>query len=436
VTAPAETKKHWLIERRLRVYPRLLLGVLAVAIPVDAATFHNGVDGRGQALGSDFIAFWSAARMAVEGHGLQAWNLHHLASVQFAAFPGLAGPTPWVYPPATLLLVAPLGYLSHGVAFLVWTAVGLGAFFLALAPIISGRRYAWPLAVAFPGVSLGIAQGQTQFVVAALAGGALLLLDRRLRWAGVLIGLLVIKPQLAVLFPVILVAERRWRTFAVAALTALGAMAAGVLTFGLGSLRLWLQGMQLLAAATNSAALPVYKFVTPYAAFRLVGMPEVPALALHVLVATGVVVVVWRVWRRTTDLRVRGSAVVIGTFLVTPHAADYDLALLAFPIAWLALLGMEQGWLRGDRNLLVLTWLLPWVTAPIGASTHIGVTPLLLACLLRQVWRRTASASARTTPETVRGDHRQPAADRGDRDSVEVAEIPAGPFPASHRQAP
>lgn len=390
MTKRAETTGHWLIERRIRVYPRLLLGVLAVAIPVYATTFHDGVDGRGQSVGSDFIAFWSAARLAVEGHGTWAWDLHRLASDQFGAFPGLAGPTAWVYPPATLVFVAPLGYLSHPAAFLVWTAVGLGVFFAALAPVLRGRRYAWPLAVAFPGVWLGIAQGQTEFVVAGLAGGALLLLDRHQRWAGVLIGLLVIKPHLAVLFPVILVAGRRWRTFAWAAITALGAMAAGVLAFGFDSIRLWLDGMQLVGTAVNAGALPVDKFVTPYAAFRLVGMPEGAALVLHVLIALGVVLAVWRVWGRTSDLRIRGSAIVLGTFLVTPYAADYDLVLLAFPIAWLALLGREKGWLRGDRNLLVSAWVLPWLAAPIAATTHIGVAPLLLACLLRQVWRRAA----------------------------------------------
>ena len=394
MTKRAEATRHWLIERRLRVYPRLLLGVLAVAIPVYARTFHDGVDGRGQSVGSDFIAFWSAARLAVEGHGSWAWDVHRLAADEFAAFPGLAGPTAWFYPPATLVVVAPLGYLSHTAAFLVWTAVGLGVFYAALGPIIRGQRYAWPLAVAFPGVWLGIAQGQTQFVVAGLVGGALLLLDRRQWSAGVLIGLLVIKPHLAVLFPVILVAGRRWGTFAVAAVTALGAMAVGVLAFGFGSIRLWLDGMGLVGAAADAGALPVDKFVTPYAAFRLVGLPQGAALALHGLVALGVVLVVWRVWGRTSDLRVRGSAVVLGTFLVTPYAYDYDLALLAFPIAWLALLGLENGWLRGDRNLLALAWVLPWLAAPIAATTHIVVTPLLLACLLRQVWRRTAPRPA------------------------------------------
>jgi hypothetical protein len=83
---------------------------------------------------------------------------------------------------------------------------------------------------------------------------------------------------------------------------------------------------------------------------------------------------------------------VLGTFLVTPYAADYDLAVLAFPIAWMALLGVEHGWLRNDRNLLVAAWLLPWLTAPIAAITHVGIAPIIMGLLLRQLWRRTTSS--------------------------------------------
>jgi hypothetical protein len=376
-----------------------VLGVLAVVVPLYGTTFHGGVDGRGQPMGSDFIAFWSAARMAVAGDGAGAWNLTQLTVVQLTAFPGLAGPTAWVYPPATLLLLAPLGYLSHTVAFWVWTLSGLGVFLAALAPVIRGRRHAWPLVLAFPGIWLGIAQGQTQFVVAGLAGGALILLDsRHQRWAGVLIGLLVIKPHLAVLFPIILIADRRWRAFALAAVAAVAMTAAGAFLFGLDSIRYWLEGMQLVSAASDAGALPMYKFVTPYAAFRLIGLPMAAASVLHLVVAISAVLVVWRVWRSSSDLRLRGSAAVLGTFLVTPYAADYDLALLAFPIAWLALLGMDTGWLRGDRNLLVLAWLLPLVAAPIAATTHVGVTPLLLAVLLLHVRQRTQPARRRVSP--------------------------------------
>jgi hypothetical protein len=88
---------------------------------------------------------------------------------------------------------------------------------------------------------------------------------------------------------------------------------------------------------------------------------------------------------------------VLGTFLVSPYAADYDLAILAFPIAWMAFIGLEHGWLRRDRNLLVATWLLPWLTAPIAALTHVGVVPIMMGLLLQQLWRRTASTPVRPT---------------------------------------
>lgn len=110
---------------------------------------------------------------------------------------------------------------------------------------------------------------------------------------------------------------------------------------------------------------------------------------LHACLAVPVAWIVWTIWRRTTDISIRGSAVIIGTFLVSPYAADYDLAAMAFPIAWLALLGVSKGWAYRDRNLLVLTWMLPWVTAPIALFTYVGVTPIVMGLLLRQVWLRT-----------------------------------------------
>ena len=145
-----------------------------LAIPLYALTFQGGLDAKGRPMGTDFIAFWSAARAASEGFDIDPWNLRELAAFQLPRFPGLAGPTAWVYPPITLLLVWPLGYLPFEVAFLVWTAFGLARFLTCLRFVIRHQRLAWPIAIAFPGLWLGIAHGQTQFVVSALMGGALL----------------------------------------------------------------------------------------------------------------------------------------------------------------------------------------------------------------------------------------------------------------------
>ena len=386
---------HWLIERRVRVYPRILLVMFLLAIPIYALTFEGGLDSRGRPMGTDFIAFWSAARVTVEGLGVDPWSLRELESFQLAQFPGLAGPTAWFYPPTMLLLVWPLGHLAFGPAFIAWTIFGLAVFLGTLYFVIRGQRHAWPLALAFPGLWLGIAHGQTQFVVAALMGGALLMLARQPVLAGVLIGLMAIKPHLAILFPLVLIAGGYWRAFASAAITALTSFGLGVLAFGAGSVQSWLDGMGLVGAAIDQEALPVYKFVTPYTSMRLLGLPEVASLVLHLVIALPVAWVVWTLWRRSQDLRVRGSALVLGTFLVSPYAADYDLAVLAFPIAWMALLGVDQGWLRGDRNLLVAAWILPWLTAPIAVFTHVGVVPIVMGLLMRQLWRRTPAAPPR-----------------------------------------
>lgn len=402
LNSPTRTaREHWLIERRVRVYPRILLVMFVLAVPVYAVTFDGGLDSKGRPMGTDFIAFWSAARVTVEGLGVDPWNLQELEAFQVAEFAGLNGPTAWVYPPPTLLLVWPLGHLAFGPAFITWTIFGLTAFLGCLWFVIRGQRLAWPLAWAFPGLWLGIAHGQTQFVVSALIGGALLLLARHPVASGVLVGLMVVKPHLAILFPLVLVAGGYWRTFLTAAVTASTTFAVGVLAFGVESVQSWFNGMGLVGAAIDEGALPVYKFVTPYTSFRLLGLPEPVSLVLHACIALPVVWVVWRLWRRTDSLPIRGAALVTATFLISPYAADYDLAALAFPIAWMALLGVRQGWLHGDRNLLVTAWILPWITAPIAAFSHVCIVPIVMGLMLFQLWRR-------TTPVTRDGVVAQP----------------------------
>ena len=68
--------------------------------------------------------------------------------------------------------------------------------------------------------------------------------------------------------------------------------------------------------------------------------------------------VAW-VWRRKTDLAIRGSVLVLGTLLFTPYVMVYDLALLALPLCWLWEAGRLHGRLPGELLLLLLVWLVP-----------------------------------------------------------------------------
>jgi alpha-1,2-mannosyltransferase len=89
------------------------------------------------------------------------------------------------------------------------------------------------LALAFPAVFVNLGHGHNGFLTAALIGAALVNLDRRPLLAGVLVGLLVYKPQFGIMFPLVFAATGRWRSFAAAAATVAGLALATTLAFGI-----------------------------------------------------------------------------------------------------------------------------------------------------------------------------------------------------------
>ena len=90
------------------------------------------------------------------------------------------------------------------------------------------------------------------------------------------------------------------------------------------------------------------------------------------------------------------------TFLVSPYVLFYDLAWLAFPIAWLALDGLRYGWQRGERAVLAAAWLLPLLMmVQIIAHLNVQVGPLVLCSLLWMTYRRATTASMTGAPASA-----------------------------------
>jgi hypothetical protein len=251
-----------------------------------------------------------------------------------------------------------------------------------------GRTGAGWLIAAFPGLWICVAHGQNGFITATLAGGAILLVRRRPVLSGVLIGLLAIKPHLAVLFAVALLAVRGWRTLLSAAVTAAAFLGLSVAVFGPGALTAWLDSLQLARLATESGMLPWHKMPSTFALLRLLGTPVAWAYAGHALVAVAGVAAVWLVWRRSGSLQLRGAVLMAATFVVNPYAFDYDLVWLAFPIAWLACHGLDNGWRRGDREVLAAAWVLPALATSVASLIHVQIAPFVLGALVWIAVRR------------------------------------------------
>jgi hypothetical protein len=222
----------------------LALGYLAVL--VTAALGGNFLlDGEGRPIANDFVNVLAAGRLALDGNPAAAyeWTLHKAAAVRAVghAFANYYG---WHYPPPFLFVATALATLPYLVAALVWLAATLTAYAATLGGILRSRAGIL-LALGFPAALWNVTAGQNGFLTAALIGGTLGLLARHPALAGLCLGFLAYKPQFGLLFPIVLIADRRWLTIAVAALAAGGLAAASWLAFGSASWEAFLHWMPI-----------------------------------------------------------------------------------------------------------------------------------------------------------------------------------------------
>ena len=214
----------------------------------------------------------------------------------------------------------------------------------------------------------------------------LLALDRRPVLAGILFGILTIKPQLGLLLPLMLLLERRWLTIAVALATATCLVAVTAVVFGPDVwLAFWhkVVPQQQWLTAHGEGLLMVMVASVFYGA-RLVHLPEGFAWAMQgVVAALAVGAVVWAFWKRR-DRALALSLLITATFLVTPYILNYDMVVLGFAVA---LLRERTDNTMADHWLLIAVWTLP-VAMMLAAAAFIPLAPMVLvgfAC--RLIWR-------------------------------------------------
>lgn len=398
---------HWLNRERLSAYPRILLAALVVMCLAWILLSKNLVDPKGRPLGCDFIQFWAASYLALAGHAESAYDVSLLFEAQKVALPTSQSLYAWYYPPAFGLIVLPLALLPYLEAYLVFMLATLGGYLAVLSRIVKGRDAIWCLA-AFSGAWMNFIQGQNAFLTAALAGATLLCLEWRPILAGVLMGLLAIKPHLALLFPVALIAIGAWRSLATAGLVAVAFVAAGTLMLGLPAFEAWFRSLGNAWEFLKNAEDHWLKMPTVFAALRMLGVPVVGACIGHFLVAAAAAAAVWKIWRRCPSWPLRSAALMTATCLASPYLFDYDLAWLAFPIAWIAQTGLRDGWQPGEREALVAAWILPLVMAPIAMVVPIQIGPLVLLTLLWFIFRRAACGQPRPGHVTSTADTAPP----------------------------
>lgn len=380
-----ELKKHWLNSSRLFLYSvAIFVGqLIAVLGLVVLRMFFPELDD-GFLFGSDFGVFWGASYLGLQGHAADAYEISSLFEALKIANPALLEPKSWhywFYPPTFHLAILPLATLPFLASYVFFVLATFACYMVVLRRIVHGCGI-WLLVLGFSPTILAIYNGQNAFLTAALAGFGLTLLERRPVVAGVCIGLLVIKPHLAILFPLALLCARAWITMLTATITALSFTVASVFVLGVDTVPAFFDNLGAARELASTGSLPLSKMPTVFAAARLLGANSWLANGLHVTVALlGALAVVFA-WCNSLPLYLRASVLVVASLLISPHMFDYDLTWLALPIAWLGANGLKCGWHKGGRELLVIVWVSPIVCGGLAKIFNLQLWPLVCVLLI------------------------------------------------------
>lgn len=394
----------WLSRERLILYSTAMLIVDAGFMVIWAVTTHGFAISSGALPGADFAAFWSASYAALHGQASMVFDYPTFSHIEAAVTGGvLSGKfLPWLYPPTFLLFVTPLALLPLALSYFAFIGASAYAFVVAtlrvsgLEKSLLGTTAARYVVLAMPCIMLCAVYGQNALITAALAAFAVSSIKQRPVVAGICIGVLAIKPQLAILFPLVLIATRAWKVFGVAAVTALLFALASVALYGLDSLQLFAGNVHLARELVLENAVRFWlASPTVFAALRITGASLAVAELLHAVVALIAACGAYSVWRTSRDTALRAAALATATLIVNPYVWHYELVWIGMSSACLLATGLRRGWLPGEQQVLVLAWLLPVFefANPVMQLPQVG--PLILLLMLLAILRRARTQQTR-----------------------------------------
>ena len=362
-----------------------LMLALAYLIVLGGA-YRNGqflTDPQGQPIANDFVNVYAAGRLTLDGTPAAAydWPVHKAAEERAVghAFANYYG---WHYPPMFLFVAAALALAPYLTAAVIWLAATLAAFAATLGSILGGRAGVF-LALGFPAALWNVTAGQNGFLTATLIGGTLGLLERHPALAGVCLGLLSYKPQFGLLFPLALIADRRWLTLAVAALVAVGLAALAWLAFGSTSWLAFADSVPVTSRVIlNEGGTEWSRLQSLFGFMRAHGAGETLAWTVQAIATLGLAAGLVVLWRSRAAYELKAAALAAGALIATPYVFIYDLVVLAVAVAFLLRLALQRSFTTAEIVSLpcagALLLAFPLVKTQVGLAAALIILALVV----------------------------------------------------------
>jgi alpha-1,2-mannosyltransferase len=387
----------WLTAKRLRAHG-LILALSLWSVYVWNITTPGLRDRSGNLKGTDFLHLYVLGSLADGHRGADLYNMEAQSAFAAQRVSEAAGirylP---LYPPQVSIFFAPLERFSYAGALILWlaaTTLIYGCCCYAMWRVCQNlHEYKLEviiLALAFPAFWHLIAWGQTSALALAFFTLAFFALRARREFlAGLALGCLTFKPQLAVATAIIFLFSFQWKILAGAILAAAAQLSAACFYYGFGPLRDWTRTLFNLPAVLPLLEPKIYQ-THSLRTFWTILLPWLPASIILYIVSA--VLVSWLTvvcWKSKLPLSLRYSALLLSSVLLAPHLTVYDLVILA-PVFLLL-----SAWILANTStttasplaiLLYLAFVLPLI-GPLAQWTHFQLSVPVIAALLYEIWR-------------------------------------------------
>jgi alpha-1,2-mannosyltransferase len=350
----------------------------------------------GQVKGTDFVHFYTLARLGAEGHADRFADQELQRRIQVAARPESSGVWfPAAYGPQIALLLAPLGHLTYGTALLLWTGLTAAVYLLAMRVVIRAGtivRQHFSLAmlgaISFPPFWSLVQHGQLSILALGFFLAAWLGLRRGCDLcAGAALGLLAYKPSLAVPVYCVLLCACEWRILIAAFLSASGQVAIILWWVGLGGLRTY--GDLLLSSPRLASLLTARpnQMHSWRSFWSLLVAETYLSAALYALSAVATIILAAWLWRKLSDPNLRMAVVTLATVLASPHLYSYDLVVLAPSWIWLTDWYLTRTDLPAVVGRTIYLGYLSPLLSVVALAVHVQLSTVCFATLLTWLWR-------------------------------------------------
>ena len=279
-------------------------------------------------LGRDFVNVFTAGHLMWNGELHSVYDVVAYRDYQAVLFDGAVRNHNYSYAPISFFYVWLFALMPYGLSYFLWIGLTGAAFYLAARPYLNEAGLPGWLALVMPAAVANIWAGHYGFLIGALWLGAWRLLETRPRLAGILIGLMIVKPHLAVLMPIALARRGAWTPFLYAALTVAILILSAGLAFGW---QLWATYLTDTASLQASMVDNVDEFffdmmptVIPAALLGGAGMTGATIIQVGCALAAVAALLIWM----PRDPMRAGLATGCATFLVLPYAFNYDLTVV------------------------------------------------------------------------------------------------------------